>query len=153
MLSISDSGARLQRRLGAAGYLCGASLCHHIAQLLESILLRFAPAARRRALQPGPGRSRTALLLVDVQPEWYTQSQISQIFPGLRETIPRLLAMCRAAGSAPPRPPCNHATLRARLASRATRSSRKCAPECLCAVSSQVRSDSAETTAMFERLA
>ena len=102
MLSKTDSGARLLRQLGGAENPCGGSLCHLSARLLASILSALAPGAGRSiSLQPGAGRSRTALLLIDVQPEWYTESQISQIFPGLRETIPRLLAMCRSAGAGP----------------------------------------------------
>ena len=37
----------------------------------------------------------TALLLVDMQPEWYSQSHISKLFPELPETISSLLNFCR----------------------------------------------------------
>ena len=39
--------------------------------------------------------SNTALLLIDMQPEWYSQSHISKLFPKLPETIANLLRVCR----------------------------------------------------------
>ena len=39
----------------------------------------------------------TALLLVDMQPEWYSQSHISKLFPKLPKTICSLLNVCRSA--------------------------------------------------------
>ena len=38
---------------------------------------------------------RSALLLVDIQPEWYSQSHISKLFPKLPQNVSRLLTACR----------------------------------------------------------
>ena len=43
--------------------------------------------------------SSTALLLIDMQPEWYSKSHIATLFPNLPETIPSLLKVCRRASN------------------------------------------------------
>ena len=40
---------------------------------------------------------KTAVLLIDLQPEWYSEIYISNIFPRLPETITSLLRICRNA--------------------------------------------------------
>ena len=39
--------------------------------------------------------STSALLLIDIQPEWYSQSHISKLFPKLPQNISNLLEVCR----------------------------------------------------------
>ena len=57
-------------------------------------------ASAARSLSPDmpaapPGA--TALLLIDVQPEWFSGSGIEHLFPHLRRNIGALLALCRAS--------------------------------------------------------
>lgn len=47
---------------------------------------------------PPPPPTPTALLLVDVQPAWYSQTAVAALFPDLRTNVTTLLAVCRAAG-------------------------------------------------------
>ena len=37
----------------------------------------------------------SALLLIDIQPEWYSQSHISKLFPKLPQNVSKLLKTCR----------------------------------------------------------
>jgi hypothetical protein len=40
----------------------------------------------------------TAVIVVDLQPEWYSGSHISELFPNIDGNVTALLAMCRASG-------------------------------------------------------
>ena len=42
---------------------------------------------------------KAVLLLIDVQPEWYSQSQVCKVFPHLAANTTALLATCRASGT------------------------------------------------------
>ena len=111
----SESGTADNQGLpGVAAHVCnsfaskghsGAPALGLLSRLLSSLswlLPAVVHAAERRlglqALPTREKRAATALLLIDVQPEWFSESEISRIFPHLRETIPELLATCRAAG-------------------------------------------------------
>ena len=41
--------------------------------------------------------THSALLLIDIQPEWYSQSHISKLFPKMPENVSNLLKTCRQA--------------------------------------------------------
>ena len=85
------------RLLGVAEQICNKSL-GLISRLLSRLLPALAHGTERR-LELQPMAKRTALLLIDVQPEWFSESEISQIFPWLRETIPKLSTTYQAAGA------------------------------------------------------
>ena len=43
-------------------------------------------------------RPKTALLVIDIQPEWYSGSHVAKLFPDLGQNVASLLRTCRASG-------------------------------------------------------